>query len=103
MQNTNHVDSVGYPKNTPIYIQGTRSDSQSESETAMLDRADSPNGQRNLSTLLAIRRLGFFCLFIAFVFTIRAYSQRAEFAQKMQEHKKAKDAAARTLYSQNNK
>lgn len=101
MQNSNHIDSGGCAENAPIYIQGTRDNPQPKSEISTVDRANSADGQRNLSTLLAVRRFCFFCLFIALIFTLRGYTQKKELAQKLQEYKKAKDAAGRTLYSQN--
>ena len=101
MQNTNHFDSGGHNKNAPIYIQGTRSLSQSEPETPKLDRKNSADGQRDLSTLLAIRRFGFFCLFIALILTLRTCTQKRELANVLQEYKQVKEAVGKNLYSQN--
>jgi hypothetical protein len=102
MQNTNHFDSGATYGDTSMDIPRTRDFSQSDPETPhILAATNSAIRQSQLNPILTMRRVCLVWLVFAFVFTINACLEKREFAQKLQEYKKAKDAAARTLYSQN--
>lgn len=104
MQNTNHIDSGATFGDTSMDIPRTRNFSQSSTEAAhILAAKNSTIRQSELNPIFTMRRVCLVWLLIAFVFTINACLEKREFAQKLQEYKKAKDAAGKTLYSQNKK
>lgn len=102
MQDSNHTNNGATFGDSSVDIPRAREFSQSQSATAnILASAHRAIRQSELNPIFTMRRVCLVWLLIAFVFTINACLEKRELAQKLQEYKKAKDAAGRTLYSQN--